>query len=70
MTKRDTDDILAGFDIRLENVEQQIERLITNDLPHLDSKISDIKGQMKVLIPLVVSTFVAVLGMIILFVMG
>jgi len=63
-------DILAGFDIRLENLEGAVEKITTNDLPHLDSKISDIKGQMKVLIPLVVSTFVAVLGMIILFVMG
>jgi len=63
-------DILAGFDIRLENVEQQVEKIITNDLPHLSGGVSDIKGQMKVLIPLVVSTFVAVLGMIILFVMG
>jgi len=64
------EDFRCETSLRLDNVEKTVESIKTNDLPHLDSKISDVKGQMKVLIPLVVSTFVAVLGMIILFVMG
>jgi len=69
MNKQDND-IMAGFDIRLENLEGAVEKITTNDLPHLADGVSSVKGQLKVLIPLVVSTFVLVLGLLIINIVG
>ena len=37
---------LAGLDIRLGNVEKAIEKIIKNDLPHLNLKLNFVLGFM------------------------
>ena len=56
---------LAEINIRLTNVEKGIERVITNDLPHLTKAVGYLKGKMSVLQPLTIGVAVGIVLLII-----
>ena len=60
-------DQLAGFSIRLGNIEKAVETIKTNDLPHLHHAVSKTTGKLSILIPLTIGTLLAVLSMIAVF---
>ena len=56
---------LAEINIRLTNVEKGIERVITNDLPHLKKAVNYLTGKMSVLQPLTIGVAVGIILLII-----
>ena len=71
-------DALAKFEIRLGNVEKQLEKLVSEDTGSLyqridavESKVDRNTGKLTLLVPLSVATFVAVIfGMMAMFFLG
>ncbi len=56
---------LVEFGIRLTNVEKGMERVITNDLPHLKEVVDFLKGKVSVLQPLVIGIAVGIVILVI-----
>ena len=51
---------LDTLEIEVGNNTKQLERIITNDLPHLTKAVGENTGKLKVIIPLII----AVLGLV------
>lgn len=53
---------LDTLEIEVKNNTKQLEKITTNDLPHLIKEVAQNTGKLKVLIPLIIGTFFAVAG--------
>ena len=50
--------------IHVTDTAKATEKLVTNDMPHLQKEVSRNTGKLTVIIPLIISVLVAVLGLI------
>lgn len=61
MNKQDRKDIIE-LKSEMKNVSKTVEKMATNDIPHLYRAITYIKGRMSVLVPLVMALVAAVVA--------
>ena len=62
MDKHDRGELIK-LQTEVKNNTKQLEKIITNDLPHLYKRVYQILGSLKVLIPLTVALLGLVVGL-------
>ena len=53
---------LSALELEVGNNTKQLEKITTNDLPHLTEAVAQNTGKLKVLIPLVIGVLLLVAG--------
>ncbi len=60
---REEEKRLGKVEIEVKNNTKQLEKIVTNDLPHIKEGLAGVRGKIKVMIPLVILCLTGIGGL-------